>query len=325
MKRVRAVVRSLALALLAPTIGCATGVEPTQEQLLADAGGGSSAGSSGEGGGVLGGTSNSAQSGSSTVDRGGGGATGTSGKEGSGGVGGGASLGGSAGAQAGGTTSTAGTAGTSNGGAGGGSSGASGSAGAGGMPASAKPSSVSVSATKNATTKQAPSAGGTSYDDTCPAGQVLIGFKGTVGSDHTYVRSASGVCGTLAVAASAPYAVTTSQAGALPARMTAQATVQDALCPANQVVVGFAGSAGGYIDSLKFKCAPLSITGQAPNHTLSFGAATDTGSLGGAAGGTAFNAISCAAGQAAVSQRVSAGDAIDSFGIACAALTLVLK
>jgi hypothetical protein len=319
--------RAAACTLFVSVFGCATGVEPTSEQQPVDVGG-SDASANTAGSNAEGGTAGSGGAGvGGVVGVGGMAGAGIGGAlAGSAGVGGAAATGG-AGAATGGASTGGGGAATGGGGSGGqgGAGGASGNGGAGGMPSTVKPSSLTVSSTKNATARQAPGAGGTVYDDSCPAGQVLIGFNGTVGADVTYVRSVSGVCGTLALQAQAPYAITVSKAGNLPLRMTAQATAQSALCPANQVVVGFAGTSGGYIDSLKFKCAPLSVSGQAPNYTLSIGTASDTGSIGGAAGGSAFTAISCAAGQVAVSQRPNAGNAIDSFGMACAEVKLVVQ
>ncbi len=312
--------------LLASAFGCATGVEPTLEQPVGVGGssggsdtggadvGGSDTGSAGSAGVTGGGTGNhtAGVGGTTTATAGVGGGVGGAGV-------GGATAGASGSAGASGAAGAGGVAG------GGGVAGAAGNAGAGGMPSTVKPTSLSVSTTKNPTAKQAPGGGGTAYDDSCPAGQVLIGFNGSVGTDETYLRSVAGVCGKLTLGGSAPYAITTSQAGTLPVRMSAQATAQSALCPANQVVVGFAGTNGGYIDSLKFKCAPLSVSGQAPNFTLSIGTASDSGSIGGPAGGNAFTAILCATGQVAVSQHVNAGNAIDGFGMACSAVSLVVE
>ncbi len=314
MKRARATV----CLLLVSALGCATGVEPTLEQPVEV--GGTNTGGSDTGG---------SDSGSAGVDGGGrAGAGGTA--SATAGVGGALSGGAGVGGAIAGASGSAGASGAASAGAGGvagngGAAGSAGNAGAGGMPSTVKPTSLSVNATKNATAKQAPGGGGTPYDDACPAGQVLIGFDGSVGSDQTYLRSVAGVCAKLALGSAAPYAVTTSQAGTLPVRMVAQSTAQSALCPANQVVVGFAGTSGGYVDSLKFRCAPLSVGGQAPNFKLSIGTASDSGSIGGPAGGSAFTAISCSAGQVAVSQQVNAGGAIDGFGIACSVVSLVVQ
>ena len=97
-----------------------------------------------------------------------------------------------------------------------------------------------------------------------------------------------------------------------------------ALCPANQVVVGFQGRSGAVNDALLFQCASLTV-GPAPNYNLMFGATVTTGIIGGQTGGSPFAAVECPSGQVAVSQCLDAGDAIDVFGLACAAVTIVVK
>ena len=96
------------------------------------------------------------------------------------------------------------------------------------------------------------------------------------------------------------------------------------MCPANQVIIGFSGRSAMYIEALIFRCAPLTISGNAPNYQLQIGNATNTSPIGGENAGTTFNAINCGAGQVAVSQVPNAGSAIDNFGLKCAALSLVV-
>jgi hypothetical protein len=231
-----------------------------------------------------------------------------------------ATAGGGAGAA--GATGMGGAAGAAGGGAGGG--GQAGNAGSGGMPNLPEPSAITVSSTKNATAKHSPSAGGSAYTDDCPANQVLIGFRGTIDGGIASLRSVAGICATLGVAGNPPYAITATEAGMLPTRMSAGSTIENALCPANQVIIGFSGRTATYIEALVFRCAPLTITGTAPSYELAIGSATNTSPIGGENAGTAFNAIDCAADQVAVSLVPNAGSAIDNFGLRCAALSLVV-
>ena len=301
-------------------VACATGTEPPE--LLGSLGG--QAGSETAGTGAASGAG--AQAGMATMA----GRSGTSGA-GSGGTpnGSGGSLGGggSGGAQ-GGAGAGNGGAGNGGGGTGGaGSGGTAGSAGAGGMPNQSKPKSISVSMTRNALAKHVPSTGGNPYDDACPANQVLIGFRSTIDSAYmdAGLRSIGGVCGTLSIGAAAPYNITTGAGGNLPEREAPTTGVETAMCPANQVIVGFSGKSAMYMEALSFRCAPLSVAGNAPNFTLQFGNATDSALVGDENTGTNFAAINCAAGQAAVSQVMNAAAAVDNFGLACAALTLVVQ
>ena len=139
------------------------------------------------------------------------------------------------------------------------------------------------------------------------------------------LRSIGGVCGTLSVGAASPFAVTTGNGMALAEREAPNAMVETAMCPANQVIVGFSGKSSVYMEALSFRCAPLTIAGSAPNFTLQIGNATDSGMVGDENTGTAFAAINCAAGQVAVSQVLNAAAAVDNFGLRCAALTLVVQ
>ena len=132
----------------------------------------------------------------------------------------------------------------------------------------------------------------------------------------------SGVCATLTVQTQAPWTISTSKAGSLPVRESAKSIAQAALCPANQVIVGFQGRSGGFIDALWFKCAPLSV-GPGPGYALVIGATTDSGPIGGQTGGSQFNAIVCGANQVAVSQQPTGGNAVDSFGLACSTIAVV--
>jgi hypothetical protein len=298
----RALTSVVALSLVACAVGTTSTLQ--QDDPLSSGGmaGTEAAGSSGAAGdgASSGGTTGGA---AGSMSAGGGGLGGTS----AGAAGGGASGGGAGG-----------------GGTAGGGAAAGGAAGSGGMPNQPEPSAITVSATKNATAKHSPSGGGSAYLDDCPANQVLIGFRGTIDGGIASLRSVAGICGTLSVGASSPFAVTTAQAGTLPAREAAGNTVENAMCPANQVIVGFSGRTATYIEALSFRCAPLTITGSAPNYELEIGSATNTSPIGGENAGTTFNAINCAAGQVAVSQVPNAGSAIDNFGLRCSEVSLVV-
>lgn len=172
------------------------------------------------------------------------------------------------------------------------------------------------------------------FSDRCPAGQVLVGFNGTVDATgdpngKTFLRSAQGICGTLVVSASPPYAVAVAQASPLPMHEIAAAQQQVALCPVNQVMIGFAGrsSSTSWVDSVDVRCAPLTITGTAPKFALAIGTPAVATSIGGFTGGTAFAAADCAAGDLAVGQIIRtsfAGTQLGAFGVQCATASISL-
>ncbi len=119
--------------------------------------------------------------------------------------------------------------------------------------------------------------------------------------------------------------LTTRQTQALPARGPGGADIKFAACPANEVVVGFSGYVLFFVDALTFKCAPLTVMSSSTEHVLTIGQTTDTATLGSEEFGTPFAAVDCLPDQVAVSQLVNAGDEIDSFGLACSKVTLVVE
>src|SRR5258706_12209655 len=87
-----------------------------------------------------------------------------------------------------------------------------------------RPTGITMSATSVASARQAPSAGGVSYNDECPMDQALVGFKGTIqtfvdgGNTPTNLRTVQGICAPLSVSATAPYTVTVGATNLLPLR-----------------------------------------------------------------------------------------------------------
>jgi len=175
---------------------------------------------------------------------------------------------------------------------------------------------------------EAPSTAGTAFNQRCRTNEVLIGYRGTVDPPDVlvnYLRTFTAVCGTLSITGTTTFTVTTTQAETLTTQGTQTGSMpQTALCPANQVVVGFTGRAGGFIDALAFSCAPLTISGASPNYTLSIGTPTDTSAVGGP-GGMPFAAVACPAGTIAVGHAGRSGVDIQAFGLLCARPTLQVQ
>jgi hypothetical protein len=280
--------------------------------------GGGTAGSTGEGGSTASTSASGGASGSATA----GGSAGSSGAAGAGGSAGGASGMPDAG-QAG-----AGIGGASGSGAGGGASGAGGtSAGAGGASGGKVdagvdsgpicPAGVSVSGQNATPGHGARDITDVLYTDTCPQGQVTIGYTGYVDTRApASVGRIQTLCGTLSVTSTGSCQVTATPQAPLPMRGTVGTLMFDETCPANQVVVGFQGRSSVVLDQVGFLCAPLTISRAGTRYTLAIGSTTATPRAGGT-GGTAF-VEPCPDGQIARGTNVTIyGGFVGAFGLIC--------
>lgn len=94
-------------------------------------------------------------------------------------------------------------------------------------------------------------------------------------------------------------------------------------CPRHQAVVGFESNAGGLVDALIVRCAPLRLVpGQDDLWQVTPEAGRLVGeALGNDAGGDPQPVVNCPAGAFAVGAAVRAGDDIDRFGLLCAQAT----
>jgi hypothetical protein len=209
-----------------------------------------------------------------------------------------------------------------------------GGGGAGGSPL--RPTRVTVDAVSTPTTLAAPSAGGGAFSQNCASNEVVIGFSGTVDppdASTNWLRSFQAICGSLTVTGTTTFSVQTTQAETLPKPMTntgVGSTTQTRRCPSNQMVIGFDGRSGGWIDQLVFTCAPLTIGGTSPNFTLSVGTPSAPLAPLGGPGGNPFppafpGPINCPAGQVTVGDTGRAGGFIDAFGLLCSTPHLVVQ
>jgi hypothetical protein len=160
--------------------------------------------------------------------------------------------------------------------------------------------------------------GGYPVDEMCAANEVVIGFNVTSSPPTTtYLQSVEALCGTLSVTGSAPsYAVGVASAEALLAHGSIGSVFQTATCPTGQMVVGFGGRSGFYIDQIALVCAPLTIATAPGGYALSVGATTAVAAVGGS-GGSPFQSSTCPAGQVAVGDFGSAGTELDAYGLKC--------
>jgi hypothetical protein len=128
------------------------------------------------------------------------------------------------------------------------------------------------------------------------------------------------VCGRLEVSGGGldPYSVTVLSGANLPLRgALGGGTSFRAVCPENQMVVGFAGRAAALVDQLVLRCAPLEIM-ELPDEFVGFiGTITELAPVGGN-GGIPFEAMDCGnTREVATIARIRAANLIDAFGIGC--------
>lgn len=173
------------------------------------------------------------------------------------------------------------------------------------------------------------SVGGNRWDDRCPAGQVAIGLSGGTVPIAFYAGVLSQVttlCGTPLLPQAGATAVTVTPGASVPADTTrgnTEATMPlvAVTCPANEVVVGLAGSAiakdfpprRDLVASARLRCAALSYAGGA----FTVGAVSDGPTLGTAGDGGAAGPFDCPAGQIAAGSHVQAGQILDGIGPLC--------
>src|SRR5262249_2795647 len=150
--------------------------------------------------------------------------------------------------------------------------------------------------------------GGSPHDDTCPIGQVLVGFSGFLSSQGWHGRI-EGLCGTLSLAHDeSSYVVHVVSGATLPLRGDVGVTAWASTCATCEMVAGFGGRSGALVDQIALHCAPLLVTGGA----LTVGKVTVLSAVGDS-GGSAFPSTNCPANQIVTTSRVRSGDSIDAF------------
>ncbi len=164
-------------------------------------------------------------------------------------------------------------------------------------------------------------AGGTAYQDACPAGQAVIGFSGTAtvatAGMSVLPRQIATRCGVIQISGTT---VTVTPGAMLPTHGMMAPTPWTRTCPENQVIVGFSGRSSTYVDQLVFRCAPLTAASAAPGTALTPGTAVLLPLIGGD-GGTPFEPIACPADQVASGSLVRASDYLDAMSLICSRAT----
>jgi hypothetical protein len=209
--------------------------------------------------------------------------------------------------------------------------GSSGEAGAAGNTVKLHPDRLTLAEASTDVLRETDPAG-EAFADRCDPNEVVIGFYGTVddpaGVDPKgYLRSVQAVCGKLSIAKSEPWLVSVTETTTLPLHKLEAPEQQIVKCPTNQVMTGFAGRSGLWLDSFDIRCAKLTILGTSPSFLLVIGTPSTAGTIGGPTGGSPFDPMECPADSLAVGQSgrtIYSGDVFGALGVQCATVTLEL-
>jgi hypothetical protein len=163
--------------------------------------------------------------------------------------------------------------------------------------------------------------GGIAHSDQCPANEAVIGYQGDVtdadaGLQTPVVSRIRTVCGTLSLDGTASNQVLVGPGATLPLRGLYSGPPWSQVCPANQVVVGFGGRSGDYLDQIGFECGHwvASASGGGTSFTMD----TNTTLMpAGGDGGSAFPAVACPPGQMAIGTELRSGLFVDAFSLVC--------
>jgi hypothetical protein len=159
--------------------------------------------------------------------------------------------------------------------------------------------------------------GGNANEDDCPFGQVVVGYAGLLAMEgwHGQIQA---MCNVLDLQKNgSDYVVRLKPGATLPLRGFNGSEPWTSMCPKDQMVVGFEGRSGLYIDAFALHCAPLTITQSPDGYALSVGVVAIMASVGDT-GGDAFPNTDCPMGEIATGSRIRAGDYVDALGLVCA-------
>ena len=96
------------------------------------------------------------------------------------------------------------------------------------------------------------------------------------------------------------------------------------ICPENQVLLGFGGRSGLYMDQLILRCAPVAVESDGLNYIVTTGPTTDLEPAGGS-GGSVFEQTDCPAYHFATVTQIRSGTIIDAFALGCQSATVSIE
>lgn len=180
------------------------------------------------------------------------------------------------------------------------------------------PTAIVASGTLASTSLRRGSMPGTTYNDDCGGDEMLVGISGGLTSSGGYFASLAPRCaeleldceGTTCTVNTGTVTIGTKRGG------TGSVTVNRD-CDDGEVVVGFRGRYGWYLDQITLRCAPVEVTHNGSDWEISLGTSGDITAVGGT-GGSAFTQTDCSSGKLATRAVISAGSGqVDGFGLGC--------
>ncbi len=180
------------------------------------------------------------------------------------------------------------------------------------------------------TTEQAGDVDGSVSSDVCPTNQVVIGYRGSLSSDvfvnapgpaTPVIGVIQTLCGALSLGDASSSELSIASGAVLAARGMDPGAAWSANCPPDEVVEGFSGRRGFYLDQVQITCAgwTLSPLDAAPGLAI---AGTTTLAATGGGGGMPFPFEQCPRGEMATGTTIQAGQYVEGFGLICAAPSL---
>ena len=160
--------------------------------------------------------------------------------------------------------------------------------------------------------------GGVAFSDPCPAGQVLIGASGHLGSSLDGIGGLCGIASLNEDTTTTPhtYSIAITTGSLLPGHGGTGSTAWTRQCPANQAVVGISGQSGQLIDGITIACASLVVSGSIGAYTIAQGTSNTLNYVGGT-GGSVFSPFACPSTQVARIIGGHAGNSLDALSISC--------
>jgi hypothetical protein len=163
--------------------------------------------------------------------------------------------------------------------------------------------------------------GGIAHSDTCPPNQAVIGYQGEVtdadgGLVTPVVSRIETVCGVIGLDGTATNEVVVGPGSTLPERGLYNGSAWAQMCPTNQVISGFVGRSGSFLDQISFQCGHFIATTSGADPSFTTDTTTMLAAAGGG-GGDAFPAVPCPPGQMAIGTALRSGFFVDAFSLIC--------
>lgn len=190
-----------------------------------------------------------------------------------------------------------------------------------------EPTDITPTGTVSNTAFRRGSMTGTAYVEPCDTGEFLVGISGDLTSSSGYFAELATRCAPLTVSScdstSCTVGTGTVTTGTYRGGSGSYLATED--CPSGSVVTGFVGRSGWYLDQLTIRCAPVEVSHDGTDWSVSLGSASDRSPMGGSGGG-AFSRADCSTGEVASGATIGARSGeVEGFRLACQELDLTVE